>query len=452
MNVSKLSKLKTFFKNRWVKFSLATAAYLLLCVVWTGNLWMLLGLPLIYDIFISKLFYKYIWRRNDELRRRNKVYNSLYEWISAIVFAVIAATLIHLYVFQLYVIPTSSMQQTLLIGDYIYVSKLAYGPQVPNTPLSFPFVHHTMPFSQTKKSFSELVKWPYHRLAGLGKVERNDAVVFNFPAGDTVLLENQSVTYYDVLRDYERMYGVGEGRSRLGNEYTIISRPVDKRENYIKRCVGLPGDTVMIADTELYINGGKQIPIPGKQHRYIVKTTSPLSSYAFDKLQISEVFCSGLYYEMFITEDVAEQLRAMSNVVYVTKCIAKEYNPDVFPHDDRYMWSQDNFGPLWIPEKGATVELTADNLPLYERIITAYEGHELRVDEGAIYIDGVKTDRYTFAMDYYWMMGDNRHNSADSRFWGFVPEDHIVGKASFIIFSRDADGHIRWNRIFRKVR
>ena len=446
--------MKKIFGNKWVKFTAASVIYILLCVVWTGNLWMLLGLPVIYDIYVSKLFYKHVWSRNDDMRARSAVYNSVYEWVSAIVFAVCAATLIHLFVFQLYVIPTSSMEKSLLIGDYLYVSKVAYGPQVPNTPLSFPFVHHTMPGSQTKKSFSEWIKWPYHRLKGFGKVERNDAVVFNFPAGDTVLLEQQAVTYYDVLRDYQREFGEAEGRLRLNRDYTIISRPVDKRENYIKRCIAIPGDTVLIVDTEVFVNGKPQIELPGKQYVYFVQTSSPITQYAIENLGITEWSGSGLYYNMALTQETAARLEAMPNVVSVTRYDARNADTAyVFPHDERYQWTQDNFGPLWIPVKGTTIELTVDNLPLYERIITAYEGHTLNVDGENIYIDGQKADTYTFAMDYYWMMGDNRHNSADSRFWGFVPEDHIVGKASYIWFSRDQqNGHIRWDRLFKKVK
>ena len=450
----KFSALRNLFSNRWVKFSIVAVIYTLLFVVWTGNLWMLLGLPVIYDIYVSKLFYKHVWSRNDDMRARSAVYNSVYEWVSAIVFAVCAATLIHLFVFQLYVIPTSSMEKSLLIGDYLYVSKVAYGPQVPNTPLSFPFVHHTMPGSQTKKSFSEWIKWPYHRLKGFGKVERNDAVVFNFPAGDTVLLEQQAVTYYDVLRDYQREFGEAEGRLRLNRDYTVISRPVDKRENYIKRCIAIPGDTVLIVDTEVFVNGKPQIELPGKQYVYFVQTSSPITQYAIENLGITEWSGSGLYYNMALTQETAARLEAMPNVVSVTRYDARNADTAyVFPHDERYQWTQDNFGPLWIPVKGTTIELTVDNLPLYERIITAYEGHTLNVDGENIYIDGQKADTYTFAMDYYWMMGDNRHNSADSRFWGFVPEDHIVGKASYIWFSRDQqNGHIRWDRLFKKVK
>ena len=450
--MKKMNNIKRFFGNRWVKFAVAAVLYTLLCVVWTGNLWLLLGLPVIYDIYISKLFYRYVWRHNDELRRRSKVYNTVYEWISAVVFAVVAATLIHLFVFQLYVIPTSSMEKSLLIGDYLYVSKVAYGPQVPNTPLSFPFVHHTMPWSETAKSFSELIKWPYHRLKGFGTVERNDAVVFNFPAGDTVILENQAATYYDILRDYQRRFGQDEGRRRLNSEYTVISRPVDKRENYIKRCVAIPGDTIRIVNTEVFINGGAQIELPQKQHTYFVQTSSPITKYAVENLGITEWNGSGSHYYMTMTEEAAAKVASMPNVVNVARWNFSS-NVEVFPYDERYPWTQDNFGPLWVPVKGATIALTTENLPLYERIITAYEGHDLQVEGDVIRIDGEVADSYTFAMNYYFMMGDNRHNSADSRFWGFVPEDHIVGKASFIWFSRDKEsGGIRWDRIFRKVR
>ena len=447
-----MDRIKAFFKNRWVKFTLAAVIYTLLAVIWTGNLWMLLGLAVIYDLYISKLFYRYVWRHNEELRKRSAAYNFVYEWVSAIIFATVAATLIHIFVFQLYVIPTSSMEKSLLIGDYLYVSKLSYGPQVPNTPLSFPFVHHTMPLSQTKKSFSEAIKWPYHRLKGLGRVERGDVVVFNFPAGDTVLLENQAVTYYDVVRQYTSELGEEAGRARLNRDYTIISRPVDKRENYVKRCVGIPGDTIRIIDTELYVNGEKQGEIPGKQYIYFVQSSSPITKYAIDHIGITEWSGSGNYYYMTMTDEAAERVKAMSNVVNVTKYNATMASGEAFPHSENYPWTQDNFGPLWIPQRGATVALSLENLPLYERIITAYEGHTLQVDGEQILIDGAPATEYPFAMDYYWMMGDNRHNSADSRFWGFVPEDHIVGKASFIWFSSDKEnGGVRWNRIFNKI-
>ena len=450
-----MDKVKAFFRNKWVGFTLAALLYTLWFVVWPGNLWLLLGLPVIYDLYVSRLFYRYVWHRNAALCERSKAYKTVYEWVNAIVFATVVASLVHIFIFQMYVIPTSSMEGSLLVGDYLYVSKVTYGPQMPNTPLSFPFVHHTMPFSQTRKSFSEAVKWPYHRLKGLRKIRRNDVVVFNFPAGDTVLLENQAVTYYDVLRGYQQAYGDAEGRRKLFEEYTVIARPVDKRENYIKRCVALPGDTLAIVDRRVMVNGEPQEPIPGIQHRYIVQTSSPLSQYAIDKLGISEYGGNGAAYEMFITEQTAEKLEALDNVISV-RPYTHIASTDVFPQPDYPQWSPDDFGPILIPAKGMTVELTRENLALYRRIIEVYEGHDLKTDGGTVLIDGVPTDTYTFAMDYYWMMGDNRHNSADSRFWGFVPEDHIVGKASFVWLSLDEKkpfpANIRWNRIFKKVR
>ncbi len=449
-----MNKIGAFFSNKWVGFSLASILYVLWFVVWTGNLWLLLGLPIIYDLYISRLFYKYVWHLNDKMCQKSKAYKTIYEWINAIVFATVVASLVHIFIFQMYVIPTSSMEKSLLVGDYLYVSKVAYGPQMPNTPVSFPFVHHTMPMSQTKKSFSECIKWDYHRLKGLGEVERNDVVVFNFPAGDSVLLESQAVTYYDVVRDYERIYGKTEGRNRLNSDYTVITRPVDKRENYIKRCVALPNDTLQIIDTEVFINGEPQEVIDEKQYTYIVYTSSPISQYALDKLNITEYGTRNSIYYMSLTESAAKEIGAMKNVISIERYIAQD---EVFPHNEQYKWSQDNFGPLWIPAKGATVALNHENLPLYERIIDVYEGNDLEVKEdGTILINGEPASEYTFKMNYYFMMGDNRHNSADSRFWGFVPEDHIVGKASFIWLSLDKSrsfpSSIRWERLFTKVK
>ena len=444
-------KMRHFFQNRWVKFTIATIVYILLFVVWTGNLWLLLGVPFIYDYFISRCIYRYIGTKNDALRKKYPIYNSIYGWIDAIVWATVVAHLVHLFIFQLYVVPTSSMEKTILIGDYLYVSKLSYGPQVPNTPVAMPFVYNTMPFSSTKKSYSECIKWDYHRLRGRGKVEREDVVVFNFPAGDTVLLENQSATYYDVLREYQEVLGNEEGRKRLNQDYTVIARPVDKRENYIKRCVGIPGDTLQVINTELFVNGEAQPACEERQYIYFVKSTAPLSDYAFSNLGITEYNGTVPYYYVATTEKGAEQLRKYKSVEMVERYNNKESSLDAFPHDYDYNWTQDNFGPLWVPQKGATISLTTANLPLYERIIDQYEGHDLRVEGNKIFIDGVESATYTFAMDYYFMMGDNRHNSADSRFWGFVPEDHIVGKALFIAFSKGENG-IRWNRLFNKVK
>ena len=445
--------LKEFFGNKWVKFTLATIVYVLWFVVWTGNLWLLPGIIVIYDLYISKYFYKYVWSKNEKLCEISSLYRNIYEWGNAIVFATVIATLIHIFFFQMYVIPSSSMEKSLLVGDYLYVSKVTYGPQMPNTPVAFPFVHHTMPFSQTKKSFSEAIKLPYKRLKGLRQIERNDVVVFNFPAGDTVLVENQAVTYYDVLRDYQEQYGKQKGRELLEKQYNIVYRPVDKRENYIKRCVALPGDSIKIVDGELFINGKVQDKVVEKQYCYSINTSEPLSQYAIDELGITEISGSGNNYFSPLTDQMVERLLKMKNVKSVTRFIATD---ESFPHDPHYKWTADNMGSLWIPKKGATITLTQENLPLYERIIDVYEDNDLEVKNGEIFINGEKAESYTFKMDYYWMMGDNRHNSADSRYWGFVPGDHIVGKASFIWMSADQRGsfptNIRWNRLFNKVK
>ena len=451
-----MNKIKAFFKNKWVGFTLASLLYILWFVVWTGNWWLLLGLVVIYDLYISRYIYRFIGRHNEALCERSRIYRTIYEWVNAIVFATVVASLVHIFIFQMYVIPTSSMEQSLLIGDYLYVSKVTYGPQMPNTPVAFPFVHHTMPLSQTKKSFSECIKWPYKRLKGIRNVERGDVVVFNFPAGDTVLLENQAVTYYDFVRSYTEQYGAAEGRKRLAEDYTIISRPVDKRENYIKRCVAIAGDTLEIKEGVVFVNGEEQAPIAGVQQTYIAQTAQPFSKQALERLGVREWSGNGSVYYLFLTDEAAQKLQQSSNVISLRRYIYGP-NKEVFPHWPTARWSQDSYGPIWIPKRGTTIDLTVENLPLYERIITAYEGHTLELKGDEILIDGTPATQYTFALDYYWMMGDNRHNSADSRFWGFVPEDHIVGKASFIWLSTDRDkgsfpANIRWERLFKKVK
>ena len=448
--------MRKFWSNKWVKFSVISVLYVLLCVVWTGNLWMLLGLPIIYDIYISKLFYKYIWHYNDRLRERSALYNSIWGWVDAILWATVAATLLHLFVFQLYKVPTSSMEKTILIGDYLYVSKVTYGPQVPNTPIAMPFVFNTMPGSTTKKSYSEAIQWDYHRLKGLKRIKRGDVVVFNYPEGDTVLMPKRlyptpGASYYDALRSYQQSYGQTEGRRRLLEDYDIASHPVDKRENYIKRCVAIPGDTITIKGTTLFVNNEEQTTLPEQQFIYFVQSSTPLTQYMMDKVGVREWGGNAPYYYLTMTDEVAAAVEKIPTVLSVIKYDNQESGLEFFPNYSSYNWTQDNFGPLYIPQKGATIDLTTENLPLYRRIIEKYEGHKLEVTDGQIFIDGEKRDNYTFAMDYYWMMGDNRHNSADSRFWGFVPEDHIVGKASFIAFSMGEEG-IRWNRLFRKIR
>lgn len=381
------------------------------------------------------------------------------EWLDAIIFAVVAATIIRTFLFEAYTIPTSSMEKSLLVGDFLFVSKISYGPRIPNTPIAFPFVHHTLPWSETAKSYVEWVKWPYYRFAGLGPVKRNDAVVFNYPAGDTLSDRFQSnVSYYSLIREYgrERVY------SDERNFGKIIARPVDKRENYIKRCVGLPGDVVEVKNGDLYVNGQPNV-VPGTiQFRYKVQTDgSAINQKVLEKFDITEGKIGNVQgeYTFWISDDVANQLKNLSNVKSVERVIEAGggWNPELFPNSPDYPWSIDNYGPIEIPKAGQTVMLTPQNIYLYERIIHAYEGNKLEVKAGKIFINDVESNSYTIKMDYYWLMGDNRHNSADSRYWGFVPNDHIVGKAVFVWLSLDKNkplfgGKIRFNKSMRFVK
>jgi signal peptidase I len=443
-----MSTIKDFFSHKWVKFAIWGGLYTLVFVVWTGNLWCLLGLPVIYDIFISKWFYRTIGYKHTEWRKKSTTYNAIMGWVDPIVFAVVAATIIRIFFFENYTIPTASMEKTLLIGDFLTVSKVAYGPKMPNTPLSFPLVHNTMPMSKTKKSYLEWIKWPFHRLRGLRQVERNDVVVFNFPESDTVYMNGNAndLFYYE----YVRAYGWERAQTFGKTQY----RPVDKRENYVKRCAALPGDTLEVRDGQVFVNGQPQPAFPGMQYNYTIQTNGTgLNSNVLQEMGIS---LSDIGSTMPLTAENAARIAAFGNVTEVVKYESETADPQCFPHDPRYPWSVDQYGPIWIPSKGATIELTPENLPLYYRAIRTYEGHEVESRDGAIYIDGAVATSYTFAMDYYWMMGDNRHNSLDSRFWGFVPEDHIVGKASFVWLSLDREkkfpANIRWNRMFRKIR
>ena len=448
--------MKQILKNKWFKFAIVAVVYTLWFVVWTKNLWLLLGLPIIFDLYITKFIPRLLrWEQHEERKRKNKTYKEIFSWLDAIVFALVFAWLINIYIFQMYTIPTSSMEKTLLVGDYLCVSKSTYGPRMPQTPLSLPLMHHTTPWGT--KSYSEAIKLPYKRLGGKRSVERGDIVVFNFPAGDTVILERQNETYYDIVRQFTSAYGEKKGRAEMNRRYHITSRPVDKREHYVKRCVAEAGDTLEVRGSVLWVNGEEQNYIDNQQYIYFVQTSAPLSKKAFERLGVSpdEVHYSAStgVYTMPLTKAAVALLEGMSNVESITQNVSTEPYLAVFPNNPNYQWTEDNFGPLWVPQKGATVALTTENLPLYERIIKNYEGHDLRVEEGKIYIDGAESESYTFAMDYYFMMGDNRHMSADSRFWGFVPEDHVVGTPSFVWLSLDKykpfPSNIRWERMFK---
>ena len=415
-------------------------------------------------VFLPFIYFPYLgfspkekWVGHEAVRKYRKTPTR--EWVDAAVFAVVAATLIRTFIFEAYTIPTESMEKTLLVNDFLFVNKMTYGSRLPQTPISFPFVHNIMPFSKTQPSYLTWIQIPYKRLPGFTHVQRNDVVVFNFPAGDTIinLPEFGSANpYYDVLR--MRFNG---DREALKNEYPVIVHPMDKTDNYIKRCTAVAGDKLELKNGQLFINDQPAFVPPGSQTDYIVETNGTPFSAEFlkDALNIKDAADNngqmGPYggkanaFVMNLTAGEVALIKKQPNF----KSIEPYYynNGETFPYDTaHFKWSTDNFGPLTVPKKGVTVTLTPANIAVYRRIIDTYEHNTLVENNGAYVINGKPSTTYTFQYDYYWMMGDNRHRSQDSRFWGFVPETNIVGRASLIWFSWD--GGPRWSRIFRSIK
>lgn len=479
-------------KPAWVSFGITLVLYLSF-LYWVGSWWGLIVLPFIYDLYISRKI-NWSWWREPEVRPETRFIMS---WVDAIVFALVAIYFLNQFFFQNFVIPSSSLEKTLLTGDYLLVSKLSYGPRIPQTPLTMPLTQHTLPLLNCK-SYIEWPQWDYRRVKGLGQVQLNDIVVFNYPAGDTVALNQQNQDYYRMayqmgdqilgqqpttpeaqptlataaLRPgmsyeeqqsfFSKLYAAGSSYMRTQPEQfgDIVARPTDRRENYVKRCVGLPGQTLQIRNNIVYLNGRPNREPENVQYAYEVTFKQDLPDDLKLELGITDedLYTSrnGQTVWMPLTKAAKQALMHRPDIVASIKP-AQPTADWLYPQNMVKNWTTANYGPVWIPKKGAKLHLTLQNLPIYERPIRVYEGNDLQVRNGKIYINGKPTNEYTFRLDYYWMMGDNRDNSADSRFWGFVPEDHIVGKPLFVWLSLNGDygwfssHHVRWNRFFKRV-
>ena len=413
-----------------MKKSLKVILFFVFTIVWSIIVYLLNGewlhfIPLVVaDILFFETINWQFWKKREKNKKKRK--SEIRNWLEAITFAVVAAHILRTFFIEAYTIPTSSMEKSMLIGDFLFVSKLAYGPRVPMTPVAVPLVHHTIPGTK-KKSYSEIVKIPYHRMKGLGEIKRNDCVVFNWPAEK-------------------------------------LDRPVDKKENYVKRCVGIAGDKIEIINGQLMVNDKPQNEPEGmkKQFSYSVKTKgSGLNpKVLYKKFDVTEGSRGSNVneYNLFLTDEAASGLKSFTNVNSIKQNIDTSSNSSeyYFPNKRDFNWNIDNYGPITIPKKGSSINLSLKNIDLYKDIIQIYEENSLKILDDEIYINDTLTSEYKFKMNYYWMMGDNRHNSADSRMWGFVPENHIVGKALFVWMSWDKNAKgikkIRWNRLFTSVK
>ena len=540
-------------KRQKIKGSILIALYLLF-LLWVKSWLGLILLPFIIDIYFTRFIPWGFWKSIE-----NSFVRTIFSWIDAIVFALIAVYLVNIFIFQNYQIPTSSLEKSLLVGDHLFVSKMSYGPRIPNTPIALPIAHNTLPGGEGK-SYLEKPYWNYKRVGGLGEIKRNQIVVFNYPAGDTLLTALPNMDYYKFIYEvgynvvqkvpqldslslqqqrafYESVYTEGKKVANSHPEYygETITHPVDRRDNYVKRCLALPGETLHIIDSKVYINNVHNEDAPGVQFNYYVQTTGdyiPQNIFkelginiadqsllrrdvrVEDKLKQNQtvehkqgvndteleeiiskysdrskftIFVSNnaqckflsqagfnsdgfkgeshYIYRLPLTKKMYDELRGntllISNIIQEPATAKISDNPYeqllIYPLNGYTKWDKNNYGPIWMPKKGESIELNLANLPIYERCIRTYESNKLEVKGDQIFINDQLATSYTFKMDYYWMMGDNRDNSLDSRYWGFVPEDHIVGKPLFVWLSLEKDndwlnGKIRWNRFFKWVK
>ena len=458
-----------------IKFSLAALTYIL-TVIWIGNYWFLLGLPIIFDVYISKFVPWNFWKKP----KNGKKPSAWVEWVDALIFALVAVYIINIFLFQNYKIPTSSLEKTMLVGDHLFVSKVSFGPRMPITPIAFPLVQNTFPIFNSK-SYTEIPTWKYKRLKGFSELKREDIVVFNFPTQDTVPFRVTNPDYYITIREHgeylisqnpnllkdkefksefeQRQFINSIGRKFVYDNQQdfgeVLYRPVDRRDNYVKRCVAIAGDTLQIINNQIFINGVASPNHENMQHNYRIKTDgTEINQRFYEKFGIAKADRSkyGNEYILPLTEKMLTEIKKYPTIKNIR--IDQEFR-EVFPYSKKCNWNRDNYGPLWVPKAGVTIDLNLDNILIYERIITSYERNTLYVKDSTIFINEVPVNHYTFKMNYYFMMGDNRHKSADSRYWGFVPEDHIVGRPILVWLSLDADkkipASIRWKRFFKMV-
>ncbi len=446
------NKLMALLKNPFFRLFISSGLYVLF-VLWLGNNWLFFGLIVIADLHLTKFINWRFWRKKMP---KGKKYKLSTEFFDSLIIAVLLAIFIRTFFVEAYTIPTSSMEKTLCVGDYLFVSKLKYGPRLPMTPITIPFTHNVLPFTKNNKSFTTWITFPYKRLSGLSKIKNFQVVVFNYPEGDTIIKNNPDKNYYQMIRQF--------GKEYVNNNYELIYRPIDKRDNYTKRVIGIPGDTIHIIHGHAYINSKPEPRFSGSQYNYSLKSYGTFEDSAiFKKLDVSFYDINyNAYNSIYSLPLTRKMYRELIDSAYFKAIIRYEnidpssVNNQIFPFDENYYWTEDNFGPLVIPKKNVTVNLDVNNLALYRKIITSYEDNKLQVLNDSIYINGVFSEEYSFKKDYYFMLGDNRHNSNDSRFWGFVPEDHIIGKATMVWLSIDKNkkwfGNIRWNKMFKFIR
>jgi len=450
--IGKIKQLLIKYKSKLITWSIYSLIYSI-WVLWLGNYWFFFGIVFIFDFFVTKIVNWRFWRKRKFTSRKERFFAEI---IDAAILAILAVIFIRTFFFEAYTTTTSSMEKTIDANEHIFVSKLHYGPRLPITPLSIPFAQNNLFFAQNYKTYIANVSLPYKRLKGISRIRNFDIIVFNYPEGDIILKELPDKNYYQLCRQI--------GVKTVKENYTLEYRPLDKRDNFVKRVIGLPGDTLQILHGRAFIN---RLPEPlafGNQFNYIIKSRGELIDTAiFHKLGVSFYDINfnrfNSIYRVPLTKSMYRTIRDSS----FFKAIVRFENIDpttvynqIFPFNDNFKWTEDNFGPIVVPKAGTTVALNVENLPLYQRIITAYEGNKLQVIDGNIYINGIFAISYIFKSNYYFMMGDNRHNSNDSRNWGFVPENHIIGKATMIWFSADKNNKglhkFRWNKMFKFIR